>query len=73
MHTPTWFAVGKTAIDANTIVVHAIRGARQGCTLGAIMFNITYEFAFAAVRKRAADENPSHELHWNPNIPPWAC
>eukprot|EP00972_Heterocapsa_arctica_P097555 14393538-Heterocapsa_arctica.AAC.1 len=48
MHTPTWFAVGNSTTDASSTVVHAVRGARQGCTLGAIIFNITYEFALAA-------------------------
>eukprot|EP00972_Heterocapsa_arctica_P093217 13752001-Heterocapsa_arctica.AAC.1 len=73
MHTPTWFAVGKTAINPDTSVVHAIRGARQGCTLGAIIVNITYEFALAAVRNKAAQEYLTYELNWDPNCPPWAC
>eukprot|EP00972_Heterocapsa_arctica_P092536 13647463-Heterocapsa_arctica.AAC.1 len=60
IHTPTWFAVGKTTVAPDTTVVHAIRGARQGCTLGAIIFNITYEFALSAVRNRAAEENLSY-------------
>ncbi len=68
----TGFDVGKTAMDANTTVVNAIRGVRQGCSLGAIISNITYECALAAVRTTAAEENLTYELHWDPDTPPWA-
>ena len=50
-HTGTWFSVR----GEGERVVWAHRGARQGCRLGAMCFNIAYELALRRSRKRFDD------------------
>ena len=56
LHNGSWITVGTGVVTGETEVIEGKLGSRQGCVLGAIIFNITYEHALRKVRKRAAEE-----------------
>ena len=57
-HTGTWFAVR----GEDDEVVLARRGARQGCRLGAICFNLGYELGLGRARERFLKEGIALQL-----------
>ena len=57
-HTGTWFAVRSEDDE----VVLARRGARQGCRLGAICFNLGYELGLGRARERFLREGIALQL-----------
>ncbi|CAK0894210.1 unnamed protein product [Prorocentrum cordatum] len=55
MHTNTWLTVQKGVMKPDAMVVRTTKGARQGCKIGALIFNVIYEYALKKVRQRARD------------------
>ena len=67
-HTGTWFAVRGAEHD----VVLARRGARQGCRLGALCFNLAYELALGRARQRFREAGITLELRTPKHVAiPW--
>ncbi|CAK0815072.1 unnamed protein product, partial [Prorocentrum cordatum] len=55
MHANTWLTVQKGVMKPDAMVVRTTKGARQGCKIGALIFNVIYEYALKKVRQRARD------------------
>ncbi|CAK0877917.1 unnamed protein product, partial [Prorocentrum cordatum] len=55
MHANTWLTVQKGVMKPGAMVVRTTEGARQGCKIGALIFNVIYEYALKKVRQRARD------------------
>ena len=66
LHTGSWFQIG----ELMEVLVSA-KGGRQGCKLGAIIFNFVYARALMRVEKRLKDEAILLQLPCCVDRPPW--
>ncbi|CAK0911187.1 unnamed protein product, partial [Prorocentrum cordatum] len=68
-HAGTWFAIRGAEHD----VALARRGARQGCRLGALCFNLAYELALGRARQRFREAGIALQLRTPKHVAfPWA-
>ena len=62
LHQNTWLVVSKEPLRGLSSVVRTRKGARQGCKIGALIFNVIYEYALGRIRRRASDAGILHEI-----------
>ena len=62
LHRNTWLTVANGQVSEEDDVVRTRKGARQGCKIGALIFNVIYEYALAKVRARAQREGVLYDV-----------
>ena len=58
----TRLVVAKGRVCDSSSVARAEKGARRGCKIGALVFNVIYEYALSRIRTRAADAGILYEI-----------
>jgi hypothetical protein len=71
LHNENWFTVARTDPLHDDNVIHAQIGARQGCPVGAMLFNIVYEFVLAKIRLRLRQAGLLTTIVYDPDATPW--
>ena len=67
LHSRAWARVGELA----TVLV-TTRGARQGCTLGAMIFNLVYTLALNETSKQLNEKGLLEHVACDRDRPPWS-
>eukprot|EP00959_Pyramimonas_sp_CCMP1952_P399164 8364142-Pyramimonas_sp.AAC.1 len=62
LHQTTWPGVSQEPLRGSSAVVRTKKGARQSCKIGALIFNVVYEYALGRIRTRASDAGILHEV-----------
>ena len=71
LHENTWIKVATDAVTDDTSLVCTTKGARQGCKIGALIFNVIYECALALARGRARAQGLLQQLEIVAGACPW--
>ena len=71
LHENTWIKVATDAVTDDTSLVCTTKGARQGCKIGALIFNVIYECALALARGRARAQGLLQQLEVVDGACPW--
>ena len=71
-HSGSWIGLGSKPVTLDSVVIETMIGARQGCSLGALIFNVAYEHTLQKIRARARAAGLDVEVGYDPDMPPWA-
>ena len=71
LHSGTWLSVGTDPLGDLTEVVETLKGARQGCQTGALIFNVIYELALKRIRDKARAAGLLSVIPYHVDHCPW--